>query len=377
MSRELTFDFVTDEEFRISLQSDYAEMSKAMECGAWKAVHVLAGSVIEALLLEYLVVSKIKPNGKDPLKVDLGEAISACEAAKVLTPRTSSLCDVIRDYRNLIHPGRLIRLQDKYDGSSAQIAVALVGIITDEVAQKRRDNYGLTAEQIAKKILIDEAALAVIPNLLQGTSEYERRRLVERVIPESYSAQSADWMPDQRILANLKNCYRTSLATLPMKDQARVAERFARMVREESSEKIASYADAFFSCQDMQHLESNDRELVKKHILARVSETKVGEAHPSDLVELLKGLGTHLDETEIFAFVNMCVRYVLSGVEPSQKAFASLLESEYESLKSEEIKTKVENQIAAWLKMAREKNYSQDRIARLELLELACSDIPF
>jgi hypothetical protein len=44
------FDFISDERFRASLQSDYSELGKAGQAEAWKAVHVLAGSIIEAVL---------------------------------------------------------------------------------------------------------------------------------------------------------------------------------------------------------------------------------------------------------------------------------------------------------------------------------------
>lgn len=51
----LTFDFITETEFRQGLQEDYAELLKCEGVSAWKAVHVLAGSIVEAVLVDYLV----------------------------------------------------------------------------------------------------------------------------------------------------------------------------------------------------------------------------------------------------------------------------------------------------------------------------------
>jgi hypothetical protein len=100
----LTFDFISDGPFRDSLISDYREMTICVESGSWKAVHVLAGSVVEALLIEYLVVSKLRPKGIDPHKIDLATAIEACVAEGVIKPSTASLCEVIRDYRKFDSP---------------------------------------------------------------------------------------------------------------------------------------------------------------------------------------------------------------------------------------------------------------------------------
>src|ERR1043166_4837844 len=49
------FDFVSDERFRESLESDYLEIQRCLDAEAWKAVHVLAGSIVEAVLIDYLL----------------------------------------------------------------------------------------------------------------------------------------------------------------------------------------------------------------------------------------------------------------------------------------------------------------------------------
>ncbi len=59
------FDFISGEEFRESLDADYHELNSAMEVHAWKAVHVLAGSIIEALLVDYLTASNYQ--AKNPM----------------------------------------------------------------------------------------------------------------------------------------------------------------------------------------------------------------------------------------------------------------------------------------------------------------------
>lgn len=41
-----SFDFITGDDFRASLESDYNELSTCLASGAYKAVHVLAGSIV-------------------------------------------------------------------------------------------------------------------------------------------------------------------------------------------------------------------------------------------------------------------------------------------------------------------------------------------
>ena len=46
------FSFITHEDFRLALDADQAELIRCLDGRAWKAVHVLAGSITEAVLLE-------------------------------------------------------------------------------------------------------------------------------------------------------------------------------------------------------------------------------------------------------------------------------------------------------------------------------------
>ena len=52
-----SFDFITTKPFRESLEADYAEMGRSAESKNWKAVQVLAGSIVECLLIDYLAAT--------------------------------------------------------------------------------------------------------------------------------------------------------------------------------------------------------------------------------------------------------------------------------------------------------------------------------
>src|SRR5947207_1342399 len=105
------FDFINGSDLRESLEHDYTELQNAFNARAWKSVHVLSGSIIEAVLVDFLLAT---PNSsrttRDPLRMEFAELIDVCHAEGPLTDRTNHLCALIRSYRNLIHPGRAIRL---------------------------------------------------------------------------------------------------------------------------------------------------------------------------------------------------------------------------------------------------------------------------
>src|ERR1700722_17319462 len=141
--------YLTEDDLRDSLLSDYSEMEAACKAESWKCVQVLAGSIVEALLIDYLL--SVKFAGKtetEILRMELNHAIAACVAEKLLDDTTESLCTVIRDYRNLIHPGRIKRLQRPVTKESAEIAMRLVKIVARDVAKRRREQFGYSAQEM-------------------------------------------------------------------------------------------------------------------------------------------------------------------------------------------------------------------------------------
>jgi hypothetical protein len=123
-----TFDFITDEQLRESLQSDYQELQSA---------------------------------------------------EGILSDKAADLSSVIRGYRNLIHPGRVLRLGETVDEEGARIAEALVSLIVREIGTQHAEVYGPTAEQLLAKFESDASVLAISDHLLRDTKQGE----IERLLP--------------------------------------------------------------------------------------------------------------------------------------------------------------------------------------------------
>lgn len=293
-----TFDFVTGEEFRSVLESDARELTACVDSGAWKAVLVLSGSIVEALLVDYLMSSGWqKKSGKDPLKLELAEAVAACKNEGVLTPRTADLCSVVRSYRNLIHPGRTIRLGDKADEPGARIAQSLVGIIVSEIAKARRETFGLTAEQVLAKLERDSSSLAILRHLLQDLNETERERLLLTVLPNAYLqleqtdfTEFNDFQSASAMKKRLREAHRATFESVPEATRRKVVARYAHIIRNDSEFVVMAYGTAFIRASDLAYADPSTLHLIRDHILSRMKEG-LGD----DVLSLASGFEKYLD----------------------------------------------------------------------------------
>jgi hypothetical protein len=90
--------FVTDTFKKKIIFRDVEHAFVLASHGFGKPAVILAGSVIEELLKEYLKYKKVKPKGDR-----FTDYIKACEDHRLLKRGVSRLGDAIRDFRNLVH----------------------------------------------------------------------------------------------------------------------------------------------------------------------------------------------------------------------------------------------------------------------------------
>jgi hypothetical protein len=306
-----TFDFIAHEGFRTSLENDYSDLLSCYDTAAWKSVLVLAGSIVEALLIDYLVATHGNRGGKDPLRMDLAEAINICKAERVLTERTADLCSVVRSYRNLIHPGRVVRLGEaRPTEASAKIAVALVELLVEEVASKRQVDFGISGEQIISKIERDPNALSFLKHLLIDVNEKERERLLLHLLPEHYLTivdQEQFTDEDLTYLHRLAHAFRIVLDAVADPVKSTVSARFVEIIKSADGDIVSSYGTAFVRGGDLQYIADQYRPLVKEFMLSRMSSSWDFLA-----LEMVHGLETYLDETEVWRWVDPIIRALTS-----------------------------------------------------------------
>lgn len=120
---------------------------EALSNGERKAATVLAGSVIEALLLDAILKhpdpkeiekAKDKLNGrqsqKDPEWWFLPSLITVAFELKIINEQTEKGCRIAQDFRNYIHPGKGLRLNRKCDQEQAHIAYGVIFSVLKELS---------------------------------------------------------------------------------------------------------------------------------------------------------------------------------------------------------------------------------------------------
>lgn len=139
-STELSF--VTDSAIRDGLLLDLEASRSALLNNEWKAATVLAGSLVEALLLWAIRQKKpaeiqsgvqsaklAKNPPSDTLEWNLNQYLEVAAALDIIDPETAQQTKVAKDFRNLIHPGRALRkglICDRGTALSTSAAVELV-----------------------------------------------------------------------------------------------------------------------------------------------------------------------------------------------------------------------------------------------------------
>jgi hypothetical protein len=120
---------------------DLSTATSALHNSEWKASTVLAGAVVEALLLWAI---QREPNGfvaielapKKPIeRWDLAELITVAHELNLIDAATRKQADLARDFRNLIHPGRAQRTGPACDRGTALTALAAVELVVRDLSR--------------------------------------------------------------------------------------------------------------------------------------------------------------------------------------------------------------------------------------------------
>lgn len=309
----IEFDYISDDRLRASLAADYAEFQACMSAESWKASVVLLGSIVEALLVDHLLAANYEgKHGRDPLKMQLNDLIGACEKEKVISSRTAALSTVLQSYRNLIHPGRSLRLKEVANRSVAVVAGELLQMIVAEIAASKRREHGYTAAQILGKLQRDESAMSILKHLLREVPEFELERLLVKLLPERYFelgeivGDFGDAQPDVDGQNRLAVCFRYAFSLASDELKKKVTKNFLSILKEEHHYKVFTYETAFFKAEDLAYLPASESKIVKDHLVSRMKENISIE-----LVKALDGLPKFLDASDISGVVDALLRHCL------------------------------------------------------------------
>ncbi|MHC1682725.1 MAG: hypothetical protein AB6733_07225 [Clostridiaceae bacterium] len=365
-----SFDFITDNEFRAGLETDYSEMLVAIENAAYKSAQVMAGSIIEAMLIDALIAGG-HVSMENGLRMDLSEAINLAKEKGIISATTADLSSVIKGYRNLIHPGRSIRLKEIPTADSAQVSQALVAMVIREVEGWKRRDYGYTAQQIISKLERDSSAVSIISHIVAEANSSEVERLLLGALPNAYIQASVDDETPPYVLPGFIQCYRTTFKHSPEALKKKVMNKYIKMLKEESDTIILPYEIAFVRGSDLKYLSQQDARLAAEHFVGRMQN---GVTTP--LVEALEGIGAFLLESDIEGFVDPLVKVVLRSRDSNLKRLAKKrLISEWFTMPAG-IDEAMKSRIDDWINLYKPKGKTEE-VETLEEIKTEFEDIPF
>jgi hypothetical protein len=129
------FAFVHHDGLRGIASRDYAELARVIRLpGSTKSQVVLAGAVVESILLDLLTSAGQQP---DPslLTVPLGELYRRALAAQRISGRHAKTIDALKDLRNIGHPGRELKDGELTTVDAEQAIPLMKAIIAERKAK--------------------------------------------------------------------------------------------------------------------------------------------------------------------------------------------------------------------------------------------------
>lgn len=363
------FEYIVDESFKAILESDYIEATKSFDSECWKSVHVLVGSVMESILIDSLLATGIIDPAK-ALKLDFGDALKLCRDNKIISESSGELSAVIKSYRNLIHPGRVIRVSETISAETAQVALSLLKIISDDLARTRKDKLGYTADQFLNKVAKDGNASLILPHLVKSLNAKESEKLLITKIPDRILAlMSAESYEDTEI-KNLKSGYGLVFEAAPDDLKSRVCNKFSHVLRNESESIVNVWSRDVFKGKYLKYADSDSKSLIIDHYIGKAKDKVKSKYFPA-----LEGIISHCsnDQVNPFAFYSV-LQYAYSGINAEREAAKSFIQIETE--RDLRYRNEVESELKRFL--THHKGGHQELIDRLrEMLEIVEGVPPF
>lgn len=131
-------DSITNVEMKDSIYQDIRDIENCISVGAWKPAVIMSGSVLEAILSDWLgqinqdeiekAYQEVYPQKKVKEITDftLEELIDVAERIGLIHGYHATISDGIRNFRNLIHPCLALRQQIKPNNAIAEIGKQII-----------------------------------------------------------------------------------------------------------------------------------------------------------------------------------------------------------------------------------------------------------
>jgi hypothetical protein len=260
----------------------------------------------------------------------LGALISKASARSVINDNTEKISYAIKDFRNLIHPGRSLADGVSANQATAEIANALLSLVLDDIARSRMASPISTAADVFGAILSDPTKIHIVKFLVAPLSPDDFKALLLELIPaaliDAYSTSELE--TDDRRVDLLTQLFHVVYRSSSPEIQKIVAERYVRVLMDEPEAVVSVHTNCLFTIDFLTDLDSHDKEIVKENMKGRF---KYGMIQIEDLPRY-KSISNHFDPPELFNILQIFFR-TLGSVKSDTQArdLADWIKEEFET----------------------------------------------
>lgn len=185
--KEHQLDFISDTLYRNILERDLVELESCYQENKYKSTMILSGSILEGVLFEYLSSMKARKDCDVPLdqNINLLQLITCAKNNDIIDGDTQRLSEVIKNYRNLIHPEREVRKKEEISLGKARIAYESLIFILQRVNEHFRKFGGPKAESILDRFKREEISAIQFSGILEDMRVVEIEKLCNLILAES------------------------------------------------------------------------------------------------------------------------------------------------------------------------------------------------
>ena len=270
------FSFIGDDALQAMIERDKEELDNSLKSGLWKATLLLAGSIIEAILVDYFL--NFPPNedvlsvfeeaafkrykGRKVEELDLVALIKLAVTDNLIAEENSQLSTVIKNYRNLIHPGRELRKKEKVNEHTATVAKSLVEIVISEIRQNYATKHGYRAEDAIEKVKIDSSCSSIFSHMISQMTEKERIKLFISIPDECNQQSDFKYQKEEENFLSLHYLLTNSVPDKVIKEQV---EKIKFYLNHKTPRETLSYCRFFVK--HLKLLQSEDRQAFLTYFL--------------------------------------------------------------------------------------------------------------
>jgi hypothetical protein len=321
---------IRDRRLRALIDSDSRELEVAVREHLYKSALVLAGGIVEALLTNYLQVVGYRhpPKGTDPNKMRFEDLIAASKLQGGLSSEAAAVCAALKGYRNLVHPGRVMRENVMPDRDRAVLAANAVELVLKDVHTRLRNRPEWAAERVLDDAEDPLVTGAEIRRRVRSLCDLDRRRLLVEVVPQRVAEARPVDDEDAFLIGRACHvCFWEAWKGASEQWRREAAAEVVRLAAEGPNGDMV--ADNLYSVGLLEYLSPDDRPLVIDYLIALADhQTKSGQGRLVDL----SGCGRYVDDEQVKRFVTVLAQAALSKSHLIAAAAAKTLVEEAQTI---------------------------------------------